>query len=100
MSASDALTHHGSVRCPQRGLSNKDVDLIELLGLEVPDGYLLCRRDAQRFARLLRKLAGRVETLAGARIVTESGRLITAYRATPGKQKRLLRRAYDHAEAF
>lgn len=100
MSASCKMTAHAAVRCSQRGLSAHDLQLIELLGLEVPDGFLLCRRQAHRVADLLRGLAGRIETLAGARVVTEGGHVVTAYRASISKQKALLRHTYDHAEAF
>lgn len=94
------LTGHAATRCSQRGLSPHDLQIIELLGLEVPDGFLLCRRQARRFARLLRSVAGRIEALAGARVVIESGYVVTAYRTSITKQKALLRHSYDHAEAF
>lgn len=100
MNTSIKLTGHATARCSQRGLSARDLELIELLGLEVPDGFLMCRRQAHRIAELLHSLAGRIEALAGARVVTESGRVVTAYRASISKQKALLRHAYDHAEAF
>lgn len=100
MHASVKITEHAAVRCSQRGLSAQDLQLIELLGLEVPDGFLLCRRQAHLVADALRSLAGRIEALAGARVVTESGSVVTAYRASISKQKALLRHTYDHAGAF
>ena len=100
MNATLKMTGHTAVRCSQRGLSPHDLQLIELLGLEVPDGFLFCRRQAHRIADLLRRLAGRIEDLDGARVVTEGGHVVTAYRATTSKQKALLRHAHDHAEAF
>lgn len=100
MNAPLKMSGHAAVRCSQRAISARDLQLIELLGLEVPDGFLLCRRQAQQLACLLRSLAGRIEVLAGARIVTESGQVVTAYRTSTRKQKALLRHTYDHAEAF
>lgn len=100
MNACIKMTAHAAVRCSQRGLSAHDLHLIELLGLEVPDGFLLCRRQARRVADLLRSLAVRIEALAGAMVVADGGHVVTAYRANIRKQKALLRHTYDHAEAF
>ncbi len=100
MNGSIKLTGHAATRCSQRGLSARDLELIELLGLEVPDGFLLCRRQAQQFADLLRRLAGRIEGLAGTRVVAEGGQVVTAYRASISKHKALLRHTHDRAGAF
>ncbi len=100
MSAAIQVTHHAASRCAQRGLSDDDLRMVELLGLEVPDGYLLCEQQARKFATVLRHCADRVEKLVGARLVTQRGRLVTAYRTTRAKQRRLAQHTYDSAEGF
>lgn len=59
------LSHHGSVRMAQRGISNRDINLITLIGSEVDDGYLVLNKDCQAFIRKLKKLISHVERLKG-----------------------------------
>ena len=100
MACSINQTRHGATRCAQRGLSERDVHIVEIFGVEIRDGYLLRERDAASVAAMLRHCADRVEKLAGTRLVTEAGQLITAYRAARSKQRQLLRQAHDNAVGF
>ncbi len=91
------LTHHGSVRMAQRGISNRDIDLITLIGSEVDDGYLVLNKDCQVFIRKLKKLISNVQRLQGKRVVVVDGQIITVFHANKEEQKRILRRTEKRA---
>ncbi len=90
---STSLTLHAQARLSQRGIASSDLDWALRLGREVEGGLLVLQKDADALARELEQVAARVRRLGGLRLVYESGSVITAYRACPAKQKRLLRRA-------
>jgi len=85
------LTSHAAVRIAQRGIAGNDLDLITWLGTEVEGGYFLRHKDFATFDRALKDLRQRARRLVGKRVVVEGERVITAYHATSGKQRRLLR---------
>ena len=89
------LTAHAAMRMAQRSICRDDIDLVSLLGTEVEGGYLLAERDCAAFVRDMKKLIARVERLCGTRIVADGEVLVTAYRVTPRKSRRLMRTAQD-----
>jgi len=91
------LTHHGIVRMAQRGISNRDIDLITLIGSEVDDGYLVLNKDCQAVIRKLKKLINHVQRLNGKRVVVVDGRIVTAFHANRAEEKRILRRTEKRA---
>ena len=84
------ITDHGSARMSQRGIREKDLDLLFHIGTEAGDGFVVLQRDYQDFERVLKRLIQRARRLVGKRVVIAEGKLITGYHATPGKMKRLL----------
>lgn len=76
----------------QRSVSDRDLDLILLLGTEVDDGVIVLERDCDNAIRVLKALAQQIERLAGKRLVYDNGRLITAFRVGPKQSGRLVRR--------
>lgn len=86
-------TKHAILRMSQRGIRPDDLELAELIGTEVEGGCLVRKKDVQAFLRALKKLAGQAQRLEGKRVVAAGETVITAYRATRSKQRRLLRRA-------
>lgn len=85
------ITRHAAVRMAQRGIPLKDAELIQLIGSEVDDGYLVRDKDCQAVERLMKSLLQRVQHLKGKRLVIAEGRIITAYHAGPRQKRRLLR---------
>ena len=86
------ITDHGSARMNQRGIREKDLDLLFLIGTEADDGFVVRRRDYQDFERVLKRLIQRARRLVGKRLVIAEGQLITGYHAMPGNMRRLLNR--------
>ena len=84
------ITDHGSARMNQRGIREKDLDLLFLIGTEAGDGFVVLQRDYQAFERVLKRLIQRARRLVGKRVVIAEGQLITGYHAIPGKMRRLL----------
>ena len=80
---------HAVQRMSQRALKVDDLDLIMLLGVEVPDGLFVRRKECEVAARKLVDLAEQIQGLPGTRVVLDGGRVITGYRALPRQQRRL-----------
>ena len=93
--SSSRLTRHAIERLAQRGMSASDVELIEMIASEVPDGYLVAPKDRQAVEHDLRKLIERIRRLEGKRIVVAGGRVITAFHATRREERRLMRCAAE-----
>ncbi len=93
MSATE-LTRHAITRLAQRGFHDGDVDLIQLIGTGVEDGFFVFDRDCQAAEHELRRLMERIRRLRGKRVVTTTaGHVITAYRVGKATEQRLVRAA-------
>lgn len=86
------FTTHATQRMAQRAISESDVELASLLGIEVSNGLLVRKKDCQAIERRLREAIKKIHHLDGKRIVERDGQVITAYHATTRMQKRLLRK--------
>ena len=82
---------HAISRMSQRALRESDIELILEIGTDTSDGYVVCKKDVQRYVRRCKKQIAQVERLEGKRVVIEGDRVVTAYHATCHKQKHLLR---------
>jgi hypothetical protein len=85
------LTAHAATRMAQRGIANDDLDLIRWIGTEVEGGWLVREKDFQALGRNLKKLRDHARKLVGKRLVVQGDRVVTAYHADRGKERRLLR---------
>jgi hypothetical protein len=94
-----SLTRHALTRMAQRAIGGDDLDLILWVGTEVEDGYLVRAKDCQAVERKLKHLMHRVRRLEGKRVVFAGNRIVTAYHASPGTERRLLRGAKQRALA-
>jgi len=84
---------HAASRLRQRGRSQEDVDLIIRHGTPVDgNGILLRDDDVKRVTQELLGQIHRLNKLAGWKVVTEGGTIVTVYRARRAHQKRLLRK--------
>jgi hypothetical protein len=94
------VSKHARTRISQRGIEERDLDLIMLIGTEVDDGYWVRDRDVRAFERKLKELLNRALRLKGKRIVVADGTLVTAFHTQGPEEKRLLRsgrRSLDEA---
>lgn len=87
------FTEHALQRMAQRGFLCSEIDMILAIGTEVPDGYLVTRKDCEQAEKALRQLLAKIIRLKNKRIVVADGSLITAYHASPGKRRKLIRSA-------
>jgi len=90
-----ALTRHAITRLAQRGFHNTDVELIQLIGTGVEDGFIVLNRDCQAAQRELKQLLECIRRVNGKRLVTANGRVVTAYRAGKATERSLIRGAID-----
>ncbi len=98
MSNAVRITDHGALRMSQRGIGSDDVQIIKRIGTEVEGGYLVREKDFQAYERELKEDLERARRLVRIRLVTGRDQIVvTAYLATRGKQRRLLRGARDHS---
>lgn len=91
------LTSHAIARMSQRGLTESNIELIRLIGTDVGDGPLVRKKDYQAFVDHLKHLEAQARKLIGKRVVEVDGCVVTAYHATRGKERRLLRGARDRS---
>ena len=89
------LTDHAAIRMAQRGMSLRDAELAAFIGTEVDDGYLVLAKNCKKLESELKALIDRVRRLQGKRLVTDDGRIITAYFASKRRARRLLRHAQE-----
>jgi hypothetical protein len=86
------LTQHALQRLAQRGFAASDVDLIMTIGSEVPDGFLVKRKDCEVIEVAVKGLLDRIRRLEGKRLVVNDSHVVTAYHASPVQEHKLLRR--------
>ncbi len=97
MTVRETMTRHAILRSAQRGISLADVDIINLIGTEVENGYFVREKDCQEFEHGLKTLADHARRLIGKRLVVSDGKIVTAYHARRAKERSLLRRAQDRS---
>ena len=87
--------HRRRIRtCANRGISERDVELIATVGTQVEDGaFILRRQDVAREVRDLKRRIQSLERLRDARAVVVGETVVTAYRAGRHSQRATLRRA-------
>jgi RNA-binding protein YhbY len=90
-----AFTRHAIARMGQRGIRDDDLELIRLIGTPVENGYLVRERDFQTFELALKRLADDARRQIGKRVVEVDGTVVTAYHASRGKERRLVRRCAE-----
>lgn len=84
-------TKHFQERMQQRAVRDSDVKLIQQVGTPVEGGLLVLDKDARReIAKLMKKIE-RLKRLRGQLIIQQGDALITTYKASPRRQKKLLR---------
>jgi hypothetical protein len=80
---------HAEARQRQRGLTRKDLELIQRYGEQVDDGWVLSDRALELARKDIKRTLQRLDHLAGVAVVEKGGTIVTAYRATGRRVKRL-----------
>ena len=93
------VTDHGRARMRQRAFYDGDLELLHQIGIEVPDGYLATRKDCADVVRRLKRMIVQLERLPGKRAVVVGDALVTAYRCSDAKRRRLMARAEERERA-
>lgn len=83
---------HAVSRMSQRALPQSDIELIREIGTDTGDGIFVRDKDVRAYEQRLKERMNKVRRLRGTRVVIEGDCIVTVYRATPRKQKHLLRR--------
>lgn len=85
------LTRHAETRIRQRGLTEKDIDVVLEIGADTGDAVVLTNRivDAQIAAH--KRSIAQLERLRGAAVIVEGDAVLTAYRPRRWKMRRMLR---------
>lgn len=91
MTATVKPSRHACVRMAQRGYRPDDLGLLLEAGVEAGDGIYLPKEDARALAAHYRRLAERLEHLAGTYAVIAGDRLVTLYHPSRRREKRVLR---------
>jgi hypothetical protein len=89
------MTEHALIRMAQRGLRLKDAELIELVGSQLEDGFIVLDQDYRQLEADLKKILEAARRVRGKRLVVAEGRVITAYYPSKKRQRRLLRDGYE-----
>ena len=89
------FSSHAQRRINLRGLSLKDIELIQDYGAEVEGGFLLTEKNVREAVLRLKSQILRLEHLSGKRVVCDGNTIITAYHATDNKIRRILRRSAE-----
>jgi len=83
------LSVHAEARQRQRGLTRKDVELVQRYGEQVDDGWVLSDCALELARKEIKRTLQRLDHLAGVAVVEKGGTIVTAYRATGKRVKRL-----------
>jgi len=89
------LSQHAAIRTRQRGLRERDVEVIVQTGSALDaDSVFLRNRDVEREIREHKQAITALERLRGCRVVVAGETVVTVYRASRKTEKRLLRDAW------
>jgi hypothetical protein len=90
--ASFALTRHARVRLRQRGLRERDVEVVLRYGVAGGEAVVLTRKAAAAAVAELRRSIAQIERLRGAAVFTREAAVVTLFRPSAEQIRRLLRR--------
>jgi len=91
-------SNHARARMQQRGLRERDVELIVDFGTRVSeDAYILRRQDVDREIELPRRDIQALRRLRGCKVVIAADTVVTGYHPHPAVRKQDLRRGRERA---
>lgn len=86
-------SNHANRRMRQRGLRKADLELITQFGSIIDDGFILRRKDAEAAKCEMKRTIADLDRLAGVAVITKSDTVVTYYRPTKSKRRRMLQKA-------
>ena len=84
------ISNHAEIRMQQRGMLERDIQLVLDYGTETSDGIFLRRKDIKSAEHNLKKMLQRLNRLAGSYVVLDGENIVTAYRPDAWRAKRIL----------
>lgn len=84
------MSKHAAARIRQRGLTERDINLIRGSGESVDDGFLMTNRAIDLRVQALRREITRIEKLRGVAVIESADKVITVYRADRKRVRRLI----------
>lgn len=81
-------TRHISARCQQRGIKERDLDLIFQYGTSTSCGQMLTGRDIAEAEKDMKRVLSRLSRLKNVFIPTDGETMITAFRANRSQRRR------------
>ncbi len=91
MTADLHLTRHAEGRIRQRGVRERDLDLMIEHGTLTDDGVLLTRRDVAAAISEHRRAIAQLERLKGTALILDGATVLSVYRPDREKSRRMLR---------
>jgi hypothetical protein len=85
----EVVSGHAAIRMQQRGFQKADLDTVLRFGTRMGDAVLLTAHDAAEATTELRQQIARVERLKGAAVFLEGRTVVSVYRPTRWKVRRL-----------
>jgi len=86
-------TAHAAIRMNQRGIGKADIELAICCGTPIKDGVFLSRSDVEVAIAERKYEIAQLQKLSGLVVVNVGNRVVTTYKATRPKVRRLLRSA-------
>jgi hypothetical protein len=85
------LTRHAEARIWQRGLTEKDIDVVLRLGADTGDAVVLTNKVVDSQIAEYKRTIAQLERLRGAAVIVDGDAVLTAYRPRRWKMRRMLR---------
>ena len=90
-----AYSNHAGQRMQQRGIRERDIDLLLSCGTQIDEASILLRdKDAAREIERRKHEIQTLERLRGCKVVIIEGVVVTCYRASEKHLKKVLRRRH------
>lgn len=83
------FSQHAAARIRQRGLPERDVELIRKAGGELVEGFVMTNRAVEQRLHELREEMSRIERLHGVALIENESLVITVYRADSARIRKL-----------
>lgn len=93
----ESMTDHAACRLRQRGFRERDPQLVLENGTPSDDGVVLTRRDIAERISEYRARISELERLRGAAVFMSEGKVVSVYRPSRRKVRRMLREGRSRA---
>ncbi len=84
-------SNHADCRMRQRGLRKSDFSLVREFGSVTNEGFILRRKDVEAAQCEMKRVISDLERLTGVAVITKDQTVVSCYRPTKLKRKRMLK---------